>query len=88
MLVNRSYAPKRTIFTYPVFSFSHLEDFKLLPTRALRHLPLDLVINTLSVGQRAALLPIGSQRRHKLAPIDHAVAVVEFVRDGVQLKLA
>ena len=65
-----------------------MEDLELLPTGALRHLPLDLVINPLGVGQRPSLLPIRPQGRHKLPPIDHPVPVVELVRDSVHLQLA
>ena len=73
--------------SYPVFSLSDLEDLELLPAGALRHLPLDLVVDPLGVGQRPAVLPVGPQRGHELPPVDHPVTVVELVRHGVHLQL-
>ena len=40
-------------FTYPVFSFSDLEHLELLSAGALGHLPLDLIVNPLGVGEGA-----------------------------------
>ena len=73
--------------TYPVFALSHLEHFELLPTGALGHLPLDLIVNPLGVGKRTPVLPVRSQGSHELSPVDHAVAVVELVGHSVHLQL-
>merc|ERR1719361_785154 len=71
----------------PVFSLADLEDLELLPAGTRGHLPLDLVVDPLGVGQGAAVFPVGSQRGHELPPVDHAVTVVELVGDGVHLQL-
>ena len=64
-----------------------MEDLELLPAGALGDLALDLVVDPLGVGERAALLPIGPQRHHKLPPVDHPVAVVKLVGHRVHLQL-
>ena len=74
--------------TYPVFSFSDLEHLELLSAGALGHLPLDLVVNPLGVGEGAAVLPVGPQGDHELLPVDHPVAVVKLVGHCVHLELA
>ena len=76
------------VMTYPVFSFTNLEDLELLSTGTLCHLSLDLVVNSLGVGERTSLLPVRSEGGHELSPVDHAVTVVELVGHSVQLKLA
>ena len=78
---------KKLCVTYPVFALSHLEHFELLPTGALGHLPLDLIVNPLGVGERTPVLPIRSQGSHEFSPVDHPVAMVEFVCHCVHFKL-
>ena len=73
--------------THPVFALANLEHLELLSAGALGHLPLDLVVDPLGVGEGAAVLPVGPQRRHELSPVDHAVSVVKLVSHGVHLQL-
>ena len=73
--------------THPVFSFSDLEHLELLSASALGHLSLDLVVDPLGVGERAAVLPVGPQGNHELPPVNHPVTVVKLVGHSVQLKL-
>ena len=64
-----------------------MEHLELLPAGALSHLPLDLVVDPLSVGEGAAVLPVGPQCGHELPPVDHPVTVIKLVRHGVHLQL-
>ena len=73
--------------THPIFAFAHLEDFELLTTGALSHLPLDFIVNPLGVSERTPLLPIGSQGSHELSPVNHTISVVKFVSHGIHFKL-
>ena len=57
--------------THPVFSLSDLEDLELLPAGALGDLSVDLVVDPLRVGERAAFLPVRPQRRHELPGVDN-----------------
>lgn len=75
------------LITHPVFALADLEHLELLPAGALGHLPLDLVVDPLGVGEGAAVLPVGPQRSHELSPVDHAVSVVKLVSHGVHLQL-
>ena len=75
------------LISYPVFALAHLEHLELLPTGALGHLPLDLIVDALGVGEWAALLPVGPQRHHELPPVDHTVPVVELIRHRIHLQL-
>ena len=73
--------------THPVFAFSDLENFELLTTGALSHLPLDFIVNPLGVSERTPLLPIGSQGSHELSPVNHTISVVKFVSHSIHFKL-
>merc|ERR1719330_8443 len=79
--------PKLLRVSKPVFAFSDLENFELLTTGALSHLPLDFIVNPLGVSERTPLLPIGSQGSHELSPVNHTVSVVKFVSDSIHFKL-
>ena len=63
-----------------------MEDLELLLARAERHLAVDLVVDAFGVGEWAAVLPVGPEGGHELAPVDHSVAVVELVGHRVHLK--
>jgi len=71
--------------SYSVFSFSDLEDLELLLAGAEGHLSVDLVINSLGIGERATILPVGPEGGHELPPVNHAIAVVELVGNSVHL---
>lgn len=85
-MVKIAWATRYNLCTYSVFSLSDLEYLELLPACALGHLPVDLVVDPLGVGEGAAVLPVGAEGGHELAPVDHAVAVVELVGDCVHLE--
>ena len=72
--------------TYSVFSFTDLEDFEFLTTSTQRHLAVNLIINPLHIGQWSAILPIRSQSGDKFSPINHSIAMIEFVRHSVHFQ--
>ena len=72
--------------SYSVFALSDLEDLELLSARAKRHLSRDLVLDALGVGERPAILPIGTQSCNEFAPVDHSIPVVKLVGHGVHLQ--
>ncbi len=72
--------------TYSVFAFSDLEDLELLLAGAEGHLSVDLIVNSLGISERTAILPIRPEGSHELPPVNHAVAVVELVGDRVHFQ--